>query len=154
MYRNKIWNTKFMMLSFFQGCGHRVFVRAPKMAPRRCQGSHVWQKQLGVPDAVSDLGQSRRFDPSKNHAPTITLANSLARFNEHVSKKPQKPRNHRFSKPAISLQPNLSFSSVALVKPQCQLQQPTRTGVCAAQRNRLRSTESPGEKADAGYPAW
>jgi len=88
MYRNKIWNTKFMMLSFFQGCGHRVFGTCPKDGAQTLPRKSCLAEAVGVPDAVSELGQSRRFDPSKNHAPTITLANSLARFNEQVSEKP------------------------------------------------------------------
>ena len=75
-------------VKFFQGCGHRVFGRCPKDCAQTLPRKSCLAEAVGVPDAVSELGQSRRFDPSKNHAPTITLANSLARFNEQVSENP------------------------------------------------------------------
>lgn len=91
-------------VKFFQGCGHRVFGTCPKDGAQTLPRKSCLAEAVGVPDAESELGQSRRFDPSKNHAPTITLANVLPGLMSKCQKSLfEKPRNQRFSNPAISL---------------------------------------------------
>ena len=104
MYRNKIWNTKFMMLSFFRAVGTEFLVGAPKIAPRRCQGSHVWQKQWESQTQCQSLANQeglihRKTMLQPSHLP-IVLPGLMSKCQKSLF---EKPRNQRFSNPAISL---------------------------------------------------